>query len=62
MKPKRVLFICILIFFGFIMSFIVFELSNGTSPEEDQQNHRTANKAGVYELPKLIPSAWYVGK
>lgn len=67
MKPKRLLIVGIAALIGIFtvclfLVFLFFSFSGNKNAPGDITPSNTAQGERYYELPRLIPSAWYVGR
>lgn len=62
MSTKKIIFIASLIFIGFFTTCLCFAFAFQADGNKNEDQAETAHINTHYELPKLIPAAWYVGK
>lgn len=62
MTTSKLLTIAVFIFVGFFATCLCFVLAFQPDKNKNTEQAETAHINTHYELPKLIPVAWYVGK
>ncbi len=62
MPTKKVLIIALFVFVGFFATCICFAIAVKSNGNRNAEEAATTHINTHYELPKLIPAAWYVGK
>lgn len=63
MKPKHALVLCTALLSGLLITFLYLSLSGNKQRISDSHPpSNTARSSGYYELPQLIPAAWFPGQ
>lgn len=62
MSTKKILLLSFFLFIGFFAACFFFAYTFQKNTKNDPEPEVTARFETHYELPKLIPVVWYVGK